>query len=123
MVALLKRHKEEAFANGHARPDDCTSTGQPHYFRNVASRGLDKAADAAGLNREGLPRLTSHDLRHTTISRWIASGLDVVEVARQAGDTREVILNTYAGDFDGASRADSIRKKIAAGTSIRLTQP
>jgi hypothetical protein len=37
------------------------------------------------------------------------------------GDTREVILNTYAGDFDRASRADSIREKIAAGTSIRLT--
>jgi hypothetical protein len=60
-------------------------------------------------------------LRHTTISRWIASGLDVVEVARQAGDTREVILNTYAGDFDRASRAESIREKIAAGTSIRLS--
>jgi hypothetical protein len=45
---------------------------------------------------------------------------DVVEVARQAGDTKEVILNVYAGEFDRASRADEIRSKIAAGTSIRL---
>ena len=52
--------------------------------------------------------------------RWIALGLDVVEVARQAGDTEAVILNVYAGEFSRAKRADEIRKKIAAGTSIRL---
>jgi hypothetical protein len=44
----------------------------------------------------------------------------VVEVARHAGDTEAVILNTYAGEFDRAKRAETIRSKIAAGTSIRL---
>lgn len=90
------------------------------YFRNVSQRGLDKAAGAAGLNREGVPNLTPHDLRHTAVSRWVAAGLDVVEIARQAGDTTAVILSTYAGEFDRAKRADSIREKIAAGTSIRI---
>ena len=122
-ITLLKKHKAKAFEKGHAASTDfvfCTSTGQPHYFRNVATRGLDKAANTAGLNREGVPKLTSHDLRHTAISRWIAAGLDVVEVARQSGDTKEVIRNTYAAEFHRASRAAEIRSKIEAGTSISL---
>ncbi len=67
-----------------------------------------------------MPRLSTHDLRHTAISRWIASGLDVVTVARMAGDHPDVILRVYAGDFERAKRQDEIRAKIAAGTSIRL---
>jgi integrase len=123
LTALLKEHKTAAFARGHARTTDfvfSTSTGQPMYFRNVSERGLDKAAKAAGLNREGVPNLTPHDLRHTAVSRWVAAGLDVVEIARQAGDTTAVILSTYAGEFDRAKRPDSIREKIAAGTSIKI---
>jgi integrase len=122
-VALLKKHKEAAFASGHARPTDfvfCTETGAPMYFRNVATRGLDKAAEAAKLNREGVPDLTPHDLRHTAVSRWIACGIDVVEVARQAGDTVAVITDVYAGEFDRATRAATNRDKIAAGTKISL---
>jgi integrase len=64
--------------------------------------------------------LSTHDLRHTAISRWIASGLDAVEVARQAGDTVETISKVYAHEFDRAKRKDEIRAKLAAGTSIRL---
>ena len=44
----------------------------------------------------------------------------MVEVARQAGDTVETISKVYAGEFDRAKRRDSIRAKLAAGTSIRL---
>ena len=76
----------------------------------------------AGLNdREGLPKLTTHDLRHTAISRWIASGLDVVEVSRQAGDSMEMVSTVYAHAFE-AKRRDEIREKLAAGTSIRLAR-
>lgn len=58
----------------------------------------------AGLNdREDLPKLTTHDLRHTAISRWIASGLDVVEVSRQAGDSMEMVSTVYAHAFDRSS--------------------
>jgi len=74
LVALLKQHKAHAFARGHARPEDfvvSTAEGRPLYYRNV-SRDLGVAADRAGLNdREDVPRLSTHDLRHTTISRWI----------------------------------------------------
>jgi hypothetical protein len=37
-----------------------------------------------------------------------------------AGDHIDVILKTYAGDFEKAKRNDEIRAKLAAGTSIRL---
>lgn len=123
LVGLLKRHKLQAFSRGQARPEDfvfATAEGRPLYYRNV-TRDFTTAADRAGLNsRDDLPRLTTHDLRHTAISRFIASGLDVVEAARQAGDTVETISKTYAHAFDRAKRKDEIRAKLAAGTSIRL---
>jgi integrase len=63
-----------------------------------------------------------HDLRHTAISRLIASGLDVVEVQRQAGHSRpSVTLDIYSHEFQKAKRSEDIRSKIAAGTSIRLS--
>jgi integrase len=51
--ALLLEHK---LASSYSQPDDfvfATETGSPMYHRNVATRGLDKAADRAGLNPEG----------------------------------------------------------------------
>jgi integrase len=34
-------------------------------YRNVSTRGFDKAAEAARLNPAGVAKLTFHDLRHT----------------------------------------------------------
>jgi integrase len=125
-----------------------TGDGGPLFYRNVA-RDLRIAADRAGLNGERLQRialeqprrdrrralleeaegrangddvpvLSTHDLRHTAVSRWIAAGLDVVEVARQAGDHPDVILRVYAGEFERAKRRDEIRERLAAGTTIQL---
>jgi integrase len=110
------------------------------YFRNV-SRDLGTAADRAGLNGEAreraskLPRrqrerakavetdrplLTTHDLRHSAISRWIAAGIDPVTVARWAGDDLQTILSTYAGDFDLAKRRVEQRRLLELGTAIRI---
>jgi integrase len=124
LVSLLKRRKAQAFERGRARPEDyvfTTSYGKPLYYRNVA-RDLGKAADRAGLNRDGIPELTCHDLRHTAVSRWIASGIDPVTVARWAGDDLQTILDTYAGDFEKAKRRDANRELLAGGTSIRLVE-
>jgi len=122
LAALLRQHKTGAFSRGHARPENfvfCTSEGRPLYYRNV-TRDLVKAADRAGLNREGIPRLSTHDLRHTAISRWVAAGIDPVTIARMAGDHTDVILKTYAGDFARADRAPEILAKLDAGTRIQL---
>ena len=101
-----------------------TETGGPVHYRNASSRGLDKAADRAGLNRDGSPRLSFHDLRYTAISRWIAAGLDVVEVQRQAGHANAAItLRLYAGEFQQAKRRDDLRAKLAAtGLGAVLSQ-
>ncbi|MBA2360360.1 MAG: tyrosine-type recombinase/integrase [Actinobacteria bacterium] len=121
-IALRKRHKAEQFATGFAGAGDfvsCTSDGKPLYYRN-ALRDLGKAANDAGLSDGGEPELSTHDLRHTSISRWIAAGLDEAQVARMAGDTIEVIHSTYAHEFEQARRRDETNAKLAAGTSIKL---
>lgn len=116
LVDLLKRHKVEAFKRGHARPEDyvfATASGNPMYYRNV-SRDFGIAADRAGLNdRKDHPRLSMHDLRHATISRWIAQGLDSVTVASMAGDTVEQIHKTYAHEFEKARRKDERHEKLS----------
>jgi integrase len=66
------------------------------------------------------PALTTHDLRHSAISRWVAAGIDPVTVARWAGDDLQAILGVYAGDFETAKRRDEHRRLLAAGTAIRL---
>ena len=73
------------------------------------------------LKAAGLPKLRVHDLRHTAVSRLIASGLDVVEVQRQAGHSKpSTTLDLYSHEFQRAKRSEDIRSKIAAGTSISL---
>jgi integrase len=80
-------------------------------YRNWRRRIYVPAATAAGVER---PR--PYDLRHSFVSLLIAEGHNVVEVARQAGHSPNVALDTYAHvfeDFDPAERvnaADRIRK-------------
>jgi integrase len=117
LLALLRNHKADAFARGHARSDSfvfATADGRPLRHRNV-SRDFSTAAGRAGLDREGVPGLSLHDLRHTFVCRLIAAGLDVVEVQRQVGHKNPAItLRIYAGEFERAKRRDSLRQKIAA---------
>jgi integrase len=117
LLALLREHKAAAFERGHARSDSfvfTTADGRPLHHRNV-SRDFATAADRAGLNRDGVPKLSLHDLRHTFVCRLIAASLDVVEVQREAGHKNPAItLRLYAGEFERAKRRDSLRQKIAA---------
>jgi integrase len=120
LIALLKKHKAEAFARGNARPEDflfCTEEGRPLMHRNV-SRDFATAGDRAGLNpKEGeeAERVSLHDLRHTAACRLIACGLDVVTVQRQLGHASPAItLRLYGGEFETAKRRDTIRGQIAA---------
>ena len=109
LIALLKKHKAEAFARGHARPEDyvfCTEQGRPLMHRNL-SRDFATAGERAGLNpKEGEEgqSVSLHDLRHTAICRWIAAGLDVVEVQRQAGHANPA---TRSGSTGESSRKQS----------------
>lgn len=59
MLQALRVHR---FASPHKGDNDSvfvTLTGKPIYYRNASTRGLEKAADAIGLNREGCPSSAS----------------------------------------------------------------
>jgi integrase len=85
-----------------------TETGNPVYYRNASARGLDKAADRAGLNPEGLQKLSFHDLRHTAITHLIRSGADAAQVSRVAGHSKvSTTLDLYVGEFEKRKVNDS----------------
>jgi integrase len=115
---ILLAHKTQAFERGLAGTDNfvfVTEKGKSVYHRNVATRGLDKAADRAGLNPPGLPRLVPHDLRKTFGSHLVKSGLDVVSVSRQIGHSRpSVTLDVYAQEFAEVGQADVVAAKLQA---------
>jgi len=82
---------------------------------HVSTRGLDKAANAAKLNRPSLPKLTFHDLRHTYGSHLAQSGLDPVGVQRQLGHARpSITMDLYVHEFETAQRRDQVGERLAA---------
>ncbi len=88
----------------------CSSTGRTVGHRHIAARGLEKAAQRAGL--EGV---TFHVLRHTFASILISQGHDPVFVARQLGHANPAItLKVYAHLFDAERHADRAREQLEA---------
>jgi integrase len=125
LVSLLRSHKEDRFALGHAGADDFvfgTEDGKPLTQRN-ATRAIHAAGKRAKLNTEGAEPVSWHDLRHTAISRWIAAGLDVETVSRSAGHASpSITLDIYTHEFKARTRSADIRAKIAAsgiGSQLR----
>ncbi len=87
-------------------------------WKNWRRRAFGPAAAAAGV-----PDARPYDLRHSFVSLLIAEGHNVVEVARQAGHSPKVALDTYAHVFEetdpservgAADRIVRARREIAA---------
>ena len=111
LAALLKRHK---LASPFSGDRDCvfaTGIGTPLGYRNVARRGLTRAAKTAGIEQEGRRPLRVHDLRHTFASHLIVDlRLDIAQVSRVLGHARpSITLDTYTHLFDRAAHAADIR--------------
>ncbi len=68
---------------------------QEHDWRNWRRRVFQPAAKAAGLGT-----IRPYDLRHSFVSLLIAEGRNIVEVARQAGHSPSMALDTYGHVFD-----------------------
>ncbi len=89
-------------------------------WRNWRRRVFTPAAEAAGLGA-----IRPYDLRHSFVSLLIAEGRSIVEVARQAGHSPTMTLNTYGHVFDeleGAERQsaeDLIREARAPSVHPR----
>jgi integrase len=115
LAVLLKRAKLSSPFSSERDFVFATSLGTPLSARNVERRGLGRAADRAGLNSEGEPRLRVHDLRHTFASHLIVDlRLDVAQVGRILGHARpSVTLDTYTHLFDQAAHAAEIRERMA----------
>jgi integrase len=114
---LLREHRREAFGRGFARQADyvfTTSLGTPLGYRNLAQRGLTKAAERAGLDAHG-PSLTLHDLRRTFGSHLVRQGADVVTVSRQMGHARpSITLDIYSHEFAAVQHRDSVASKLTS---------
>jgi integrase len=117
LAKVLRKHK---FASGYSSDNDfvfVTLKGKPVYYRNASERGLQKAADRAGLNPEGLPRLSFHDLRHTAITHLIRSGADVAQVQRFAGHAKpSITLDVYVHEFE-ARKSNDVGERLSAAFS------
>ena len=84
-------------------------------YRNVSTRGLDKAAKAARLDPAGVAKLTLHDLRHTYGSHLAQSGLDPVGVQRQMGHARpSITMYLYVHEFETARRREQVSDHLTA---------
>jgi integrase len=92
-----------------------TMTGKPQGRRN-AFRALSRAADAAGLNPEGVEPLGLHDLRHSFAGALFASGKftlpEISTLMRHA--SVQVTATVYAGLTD-QGRAALGSRLLAAG--------
>jgi integrase len=122
LAALLRRHK---LASRHSAESDyvfATGSGTPLSSRNVERRGLGHAADKAGLNADGQPRLRVHDLRHTYASHLIIDlKLDIAQVSRILGHARpSITLDTYTHLYNHANHSQDIRQRIAASSFAKL---
>ncbi len=115
LVAMLREHK---IASSYSRPSDLvftTRTGQPLERRNVARRGLARAARVAGLDGDGQRIPTFHELRHGHASAWIAEGGDLVELSARLGHRDPAITAAvYSHEFEAAARSDQRRARLDA---------
>lgn len=69
--------------------------------------------------RAGLGGFTSHDMRHTAVSLWVADGASDLEVAKWAGHRSASFMKSrYAHLFPehGEALADRLDTFIAAST-------
>ncbi len=95
----------------------------PAAYKNWHRRNFRPATAAAGL-----AGARPYDLRHSFVSLLIADGHNVVEVARQAGHSPKIALDTYAHvfeEFDPAERVDAAERIRRAREELctRARQP
>jgi integrase len=113
LIAMLREHK---LASAYSRPVDLvftTGSGRAHEHRNVAKRGLARAARLAGLDSDGQRIPTFHELRHAHASAWIAAGGDLVELSARLGHRDPAITAAiYSHDFEAQARSGERRTRL-----------
>jgi integrase len=92
--------------------------------RNALNRVWQKAWRAAGVDPERGRQNGCHVLRHTAASAWLSAGLSLAKVAAYLGDTKEVVLATYAHFMpDDDDRAREIMNAFFEGSGEAPCEP
>jgi integrase len=119
-LRVLVRHRkvqaEERLAAG-PKWEDHDLIIATHAGRPVMPRSLDRALEIL-IAEAGLPRLTSHGLRHTAATHMVRGAHDVGElraVADLLGHSPDMLMKTYAHAMPESTRA--VTDRIAARTS------
>ncbi len=111
MASLGKRLAARRLASPRGADDDLvigTRLGTTVGHRNLQSRGIDKAAEDAGL-----ADVTFHVLRHTFASILIDQGRDITYVAEQLGHSDpSFTLRRYGHLFNKARQAKATRDQL-----------
>ena len=84
--------------------------GTPVHPPNVATRGVEAAARAAGLGK-----VTPHDLRRSLCSLSGRRGVDPVEAAQITGHSLAVWTKHYARSFGKAQRDEAAARLLEHG--------
>ena len=115
----LVEHLASEQSAGRGRDSDlvfASRLGTPLSQRNVAVRGVEAAARAAGLGKA-----TPHDLRASLCSLAGRRGVDPVEAAQITGHSLAVWTKHYARSFGKPQRDEARAKLLAHG--FGLTHP
>lgn len=117
--ALARRRKEQAEEHLAAGPawEDHDLIITTHVGRPVMPRSLDRALESL-VEETGLPRLTSHGLRHTAATHMVRGARDVGElraVADVLGHSPDMLMKVYAHALPESTRAVADRIGARAG--------
>jgi integrase len=72
-----------------------------------------RRAFATAAKQAGLTDVRPYDLRHSFVSLLIAEGRSIVDVARQAGHSATMALDTYGHVFDELDGAEKVNAEEA----------
>jgi integrase len=118
--ALIELVKTE-LAVGRGNAGDfvfCTRKGTPQSQRNVAGRGVEAAARAAGLGH-----ITPQDLRRSFCSLAARRGVDPVEAAKLTGHSLATWAAFYARSFGKAQRDEARSRMLESGFGQGVGDP
>jgi Phage integrase family len=85
-----------------------TATGQPMNRLNISRRGVQRAAEKAGLGH-----VTAQTLRRSVATATAHAGLPAVVAAAMTGHSKEVYSNSYARPFRDAEERERVRVALA----------
>lgn len=122
-VAALKAHRDRQTFAGTPNPHDLVFTnavGGP-IDPNAVDTYRDIVLTAAGLKGEGLPAVTTHDLRHMAATMMLRAGVSPAIVAAKLGHADASITTSVYGHLttsDQQAATDAVESFLERGRKV-----